>query len=261
MLPKAPYEELLEALPKQACLNIDETSHPENGQKMWNWVFRAPDFTAFSIASSRGAQVLEDVLGEECEALVGSDYYSSYRAYMNRAPITVQFCLAHLIREARYISQSYNKVIKNYGQRVLDGLKQIFKLIHRREKLPPDTFTRRLEKLRDQFLQMARRTQAGGEARTLAKRFRDHGKEYFTFITNPQIDPTNNVAERALRFCVIDRRITQGTRGSSGRKWCERIWTTLTTCAQNGHSAFGFIARAVQASFAGTEPPSLLALS
>jgi transposase len=44
---KAPYEELLEALPKQACRNIDETSHPENGQKMWNWVFRAPDFTAF----------------------------------------------------------------------------------------------------------------------------------------------------------------------------------------------------------------------
>ena len=175
--------------------------------------------------------------------------------------VIVQFCLAHLIREARFLSQSHDKVIKNYGQRVLDGLKKIFKIIHQREKIPPDTFRRRLQKERDRFLEMAKRTKAGGDARTLAKRFRKHGKEYDTFITNPQIDPTNNVAERALRFCVIDRRITQGTRGLSGRQWCERIWTTMATCAQKGHSAFSFITRAVQASFSSTEPPSLLALT
>ena len=256
-----PYQELFEALPDQECLNIDETSHFDNGQKMWNWVFRAPAFTVFTIEDSRGAKVLEDVLGKECEALLGSDYYSSYRAYMKRAPVLVQFCLAHLIREARFLSQSHNKVIKNYGQRVLDGLKQIFKIIHQREKIPPNTFRRRLEKARDQFLDMAKRTQAGGQARVLAKRFRKHGKEYFTFITHPQIDPTNNVAERALRFCVIDRRITQGTRGLSGQQWCQRIWTTMATCAQKGHSAFAFITRAVQASFSSTAPPSLLALT
>ena len=255
------YQELFDALPSQDCLNIDETGHKENGQKMWNWVFRAPDFTVFTIEESRGAKVLEDVLGVECEALLGSDYYSSYRAYMKDAPVTVQFCLAHLIREARFLSQSHDKVIKNYGQRLLDGLKKIFKIIHQREKIPPDTFRRRLEKERDRFLEMAKRTQAGGQARVLAKRFRDHGKEYFTFITQPQIDPTNNVAERAIRFCVIDRRITQGTRGFAGRQWSERIWTTMATCAQKGCSAFSFITRAVKASFSSTEPPSLLALT
>jgi transposase len=60
------------------------------------------------------------------------------------------------------------------------------------------------------------RTQAGGATAQLAKCFRLHGNEYFTFITQPDIEPTNNVAERALRFCVIDRRITQGTRGLNG---------------------------------------------
>ena len=255
-----PYQELWKALRQQKTLNIDETGHPENGQSLWNWVFRAPGFTLFTIEASRSAQVLKDALGTECEAVLGSDYYSSYRAYMKKAPVTVQFCLAHLIREARFIAQSQNKVIANYGQRVLDGLKSIFKIIHQREKIPPDLFRRRLERARDRFLQMARRTQAGGEAAVLAQRFRTHGREYFTFITQPDIDPTNNVAERAIRFCVIDRLITQGTRGRAGRQWCERIWTTLATCAQKGHRAFHFIREAVQANFSGTQPPSLLAL-
>jgi len=180
---ETPYLEVVKAVPGQKTLNIDETGHPENGQSLWNWVFRAPTFTCFTIETSRGAQVLEEILGVECEAVLGHDYFSSYRAYMNKAPVLVQFCLAHLIREARFIAQSQNQVIANYGQRVLDGLKSIFKIIHQREKIPPDTFRRRLEQERDRFLVMARRTQAGGEAATLAQRFRTHGREYFTFIT------------------------------------------------------------------------------
>jgi hypothetical protein len=43
------------------------------------------------------------------------------------------------------------------------------------------------------------------------------------YITCPSIEPTNNVAERALRFWVIDRYIMQGTRGRKGQQWCERF--------------------------------------
>ena len=34
---------------------------------------------------------------------------------------------------------------------------------------------------------------------------------YFRFITTPGVEPTNDLAEQAIRFVVIDRRITQGT--------------------------------------------------
>jgi transposase len=78
------------------------------------------------------------------------------------------------------------------------------------------------------------------------------------FITTPGVAPTNNAAEQAIRHVVIDRRITQGTRGTRGQRWSERIWTILATCAQQGRSAFEFIALAVQAAAAGTPAPSLL---
>lgn len=97
------------------------------------------------------------------------------------------------------------------------------------------------------------------EAQNLAKRFRLHGEAYFRFITTPGIEPTNNLAAQAIRFVVIDRVITPGTRSKQGRGWCERIWTVLATCSNQAYSAFEFIYNAVKAYFIPEEPiPSLL---
>ncbi len=95
-------------------------------------------------------------------------------------------------------------------------------------------------------------------AQNMADRFRKHGEAYFTFITTPGMDPTNNIAEQAVRFIVIDRHVTQGTRGLVGRKTAERLWTVVGTCQLQGRSAFNFILEAVHAYFHGQSPPSLL---
>ena len=72
------------------------------------------------------------------------------------------------------------------------------------------------------------------------------------------VEPTNNLAEQAIRFVVIDRLITQGTRSERGNRWCERIWTVIATCTQQGRSVFEYLEAAVGALFAGTDPPTLL---
>ena len=92
----------------------------------------------------------------------------------------------------------------------------------------------------------------------LAKRFETHGESYFRFITTPGIEPTNNLAEQAIRFVVIDRLVTQGTRSDRGDRWCERIWTVTATCAQQGRSVFEYLESAVSSWFAGEEAPTLL---
>ena len=81
---------------------------------------------------------------------------------------------------------------------------------------------------------------------------------YFRFVTTPGVEPTNNLAEQAIRFVVIDRRITQGTRSEEGNRWCERIWTVIATCTQQGRSVFDYLEAAVGAWFDKTEPPLLL---
>ncbi len=95
-------------------------------------------------------------------------------------------------------------------------------------------------------------------SRNIAARFEKHGASYFRFITTPGVEPTNNLAEQAIRFVVIDRRIIQGTRSEGVNRWCERIWTAIATCTQEGRSVFEYLEAAIGAWFAGTEPPMLL---
>ena len=95
-------------------------------------------------------------------------------------------------------------------------------------------------------------------AQNMAHRFRRHGAAYFTFITTPGMDPTNNVAEQAIRFIGIDRHVTQGTRSARGRTASERLWTILATCEVQGRSVFAFLHQALHALWYAEPPPSLL---
>jgi len=72
------------------------------------------------------------------------------------------------------------------------------------------------------------------------------------------IDPTNHLAEQATGFVVIDRHIRQRTRSEKGRRWCERIWTPVATCAQQVGEVFEFLLDSVEAYLSGTSAPSLL---
>src|SRR5438128_2028521 len=87
------------------------------------------------------------------------------------------------------------------------------------------------------------------EANNLARRLEKHGDSYIRFITTPGIEPTNNLAEQAIRFVVLDRHVTQGTRSETGQRWSERIWTVVATCAQQARSVFSFLHEAVAAFF------------
>jgi transposase len=259
------YAELFERLPGEAVLNVDETGHKENREKFWTWCFRAQCYTLFRIDKSRGAQVLIEVLGTEFNGVLGCDYFSAYRKYMRQCNVLVQFCMAHLIRDVKFLLTLPGREDQAYGRRLRDALRELFAVIHRRDQPSVGTrmtaagFQQALEAARRQVL-LAGMTRVPDtkHARNLAKRFRRHGAAYFRFITTPGIEPTNNLAEQAMRFVVIDRRITQGTRSEKGRRWCERIWTVIATCAQQGRVGFQFLLDSVQAHLSGDSPPSLL---
>jgi transposase len=252
------YGGLLARLPDEAWLNVDETGHKENGRSLWTWCFRAEPYTLFKIDPSRGSEVLIETLGREFNGVLGCDYFSAYHKYMKDFSVAVQFCLAHLIRDVKFLTTLTDKVTRNYGRRLLEALRKLFRVIHRREQMTAGQFQRAMEKARKAVLDVGRRAPPRTEARNLAERFRKHGEAYFRFITTPGVEPTNNLAEQAIRFVVIDRLITQGTRSENGRRWCERIWTLNATCAQQGRSAFAFLHESITAYLRGQPPPSII---
>ncbi|MEX2121587.1 MAG: IS66 family transposase [Pirellulales bacterium] len=255
---EAAYQQLLALLPEQDRLNVDETGLKEYTKRLWTWCFRAPLFTLFKIDPSRGSDVLLEVLGREFKGVLGCDYFSAYRKYMGECSVQLQFCLAHLIRDVRFLSEHPHSRTRAYGERVLQALRELFEVIHRREEYTAATFQTALENAgAELWAQAVYRVPGTKEARNLAKRFKKHGEAYLRFITTPGIEPTNNLAEQAIRFVVIDRQITQGPRGEGGRRWLERVWTTMATCAQQGRSAFEFLFEAVCQHFQGGTAPLL----
>jgi transposase len=254
-----PYQQLLEDLPAQARLNVDETSHKDNGELLWAWCFRAELYTLFKIDPTRSAEVLIGVLGEEFDGVLGCDCFSAYRRYMRECDARLQLCLAHLIREVKYLTTLPDAPTRGYGERLREALRGLFGVIHQRERLPAALFQSRLRAAR--ALVMRRATEGVPPTRAaanLAKRMEQYGESYFRFITTPGVEPTNNLAEQAIRFAVIDRRITQGTRGEAGQRWCERIWSVIATCAQQGRSVWEYLEAAVQAHFNDEGAPALL---
>src|ERR1700752_2016857 len=256
---EAAYQQLRDLLPEQERLNVDETGHKEYKQRMWTWCFRASLFTLFKIDPSRSSDVLIEVLGREFRGVLGCDYFSAYRKYMGECCVPLQFCLAHLLRDVRFLTEHPHSRTCAYGERVLEALRALFQVIHRREEYTAVAFQVALENAGDElWAQAVYRVPATKEARNLAKRFQKHGEAYLRFITTPGIEPTNNLAEQAIRFVVIDRHITQGSRSDGGRRWLERIWTTMATCAQQGRSVFEFLVEAIEPSLHGAAGPLLL---
>jgi transposase len=254
-----PYQELLERLPDEGRLNVDETGHKDWGDQLWTWCFRAELYTLFKIEPSRSADVLLDVLGREFDGVLGCDCFSAYRRYMRQCDVRVQFCLAHLIRDVKYLTTLPDRRDRAYGERLREALRHLFGVFHQREQLPAGEFRRQLQAAREEVLrQGTQAVPATAAAGRLAKRLEKYGECYFRFVTTPGVEPTNNLAEQAIRFVVLDRVVTQGTRSAAGDRWCERIWTVIASCAQQGRSVFEYLYAAVQAHFHKQGVPSLL---
>src|SRR3990172_6255304 len=91
----APYEELQAALPTQPVLNADETGHRTNAAKRWLWTLVASTFVFYTIATSRGSDVLRRLLGATFAGILGSDRLPAYLTY---AADRRQFCWSHFRR-------------------------------------------------------------------------------------------------------------------------------------------------------------------
>src|SRR6478609_2067769 len=144
-----PYEDLLNRLPDEAHLNVDETGHKQNRLRQWIWCFRAGLYTLFKIDPTRSGDVLIEVLGEEFDGVLGCDYFSAYRRYHREFGVVLQFCLAHLIRDVKFLTTLPDPRDRAYGEALRESLRDLFAVIHRREEWTEAEFRGRLEAARD----------------------------------------------------------------------------------------------------------------
>jgi transposase len=80
----------------------------------------------------------------------------------------------------------------------------------------------------------------------------------WTFARVEGVEPTNNVAERALRPVVLWRKGSFGSDSELGSRFAERLLTVVASCRQQGRHLLDFLVAAGEAALQGTAAPSLL---
>ena len=76
--------------------------------------------------------MLIEVLGAEFDGVLGCDYFSAYRRYHREFGVSLQFCLAHLIRDVKFLTTLPDAQDQAYGTRLREALRALFGVIHRR---------------------------------------------------------------------------------------------------------------------------------
>ncbi len=254
------YEEVAQFIRNAPIVGTDETGHKNPAYKSaWTWCQQTPEAVFFHISGSRASKVLIDILGKDYDGIITCDYFSANKKFIKLSNALVQYCWAHLIRDIKFLLTLSHKTLKRWAEKLLNILRKIFTLWKTRHSRHLGRYKKSISKLKKSFLQKVRRPPDHNEAINIKTRFVDGiDKCYFLFLEHEGVSPTNNLSEQAIRFVVIDRRITQGTRSWAGMRWCERAWTVVATCARHKRSVYEFFADAVNATYAGTPYPKLI---
>jgi transposase len=92
------------------------------------------------------------------------------------------------------------------------------------------------------------------DAGRLVRRLLQEMHSLWVFLAYYGVEPTNNRAERALRFGVLWRKQSLGTGSTKGNRWVERILSLKETCRLRARSTYTVRVDAVSSFFQGHQP-------
>ena len=248
------YNELARILPDQSNLAIDETPFRRGRLRTWLWTFVASSFTVFVLRPTRKAIVLTEIIGADFDGAINCDRAKMYFQYD-----TLQWCWAHLTRDFQALIDSSDNQLKRLGHDLMRETKKLFAEYARCRDgtINHATLRRNLQPVRKNVEGLLLRG-FGTAAHGMCKELYNHKEHLWTFLADPEVEPTNNASERSLRHGVIWRKLSFGTQSERGDRFVETMLTVIETCRKQGRSVLGFVTAAFHQTNTPTENQSLL---
>lgn len=232
------YEALREELRRSASVHVDETGWWLSGRGGWLWVVATEQATLYHVSRKRDASTLAAVLGERYAGVLVSDCLNLYDRY---PAVGKSKCVAHHLRA---IGEAQEKLPDSgFLRRMRRLLGAALRLHGWAERLPAAVYQRGVTSLEGQLTELLAPTYALKEEERIAQRFRRRREAIFTFLHQPEVAPTNNLAERQLRPAIITRKLSCGNKTERGARTWEVLTSLAATCRQRGQSFFELVAQ------------------
>jgi transposase len=241
-------EELIEELQYSEIIHLDETPWYEKGKYRWLWVAITTTIAVYHIGSRRKEELLRLI----SDAFVGwlvTDGYGAYSNYPKR-----QHCLAHLIRKAIALTQAVDQEVADLGQWLLEELRELIHTLATGDGGKDETDSNPARLYRVCRLATGVEHQ---KLKALANEILADWDAVVACFFHPQLPPTNNEAERALRHAVIARRISYGTRSTEGSLAYCSVLSIVETCRLRKVDPWSYIAMLLTQARRGIKHPPL----
>ena len=242
-----PHDAAIARLARKARVGyVDETPWYCRHTLQWLWSMVTDTVALYRIHAKRSQEAFGSLI-KDWRGILVSDGYGVYQAW---GPAR-QTCLAHLIRRARQLSQRRQGALAACGQVALKELRRLCQMAH----APPSGGQWQAWYAR--LCRLVRRYELrSDDAGRLVRRLRREMGSLWVFLNESGVEPTNNRAERALRFGVLWRKGSLGTASAKGNDWVQRSLSLRQTCRQLEQSSFSVLVDALEA-FMHDRPPDL----
>ncbi|VTR99348.1 Uncharacterized protein OS=Rhodopirellula baltica SH28 GN=RBSH_03510 PE=4 SV=1: DDE_Tnp_IS66 [Gemmata massiliana] len=98
----------------------------------------------------------------------------------------------------------------------------------------------------DRLLGLVSRPRAVPEYATLARHLRNPFEQWFAFVFDPRIEPTNWQAEQAIRPAVVNRKVWGGNRTAAGLRAQGVLMSVFETCHRQAHSVVDHVGQTLR---------------
>jgi len=226
------FEGIKEVVRSSPYVNVDETGWRVDGQNRWLWVFVTRDAVLYIIDETRSSKVINGVLGERYGGILGSDFFLAYN------PIACggkQRCLAHLLGDVKEIEEKNRFPLDSGDGRFCHDLKAILKEAiddwneYKKGNIGKGELAEEGDRIISRMIELIQIPVENPDTQRIRERIIKHDRELFLFLDNPEVEPTNNIAERQLRPNVIMRKITFGNRSEDGAEKHQIIMSIIQT--------------------------------
>jgi transposase len=219
---------ILDDVRASGVIGSDETGARIDGQNAWLWVVQTDTSAYYTIAPTRGAVVLDTLMGNAQPTVWVSDLA---KAQLKQPAVLRQICLAHQIRDLQYAIDLHRCA---WAYRFQALLGRAMRLGHQRDLIPPHAYGIQVVAIEHACDAVLKQVPRSPESQTLRQRFLLHRDHLFTFLSVPGVPPTNNASEQALRNSVIYRKVTGGFRSNWGASAYANVASVLETARRRG---------------------------
>lgn len=235
------YQFILGDLKTSQQIVPDETGWRIGGQPAWLHAAVGDRVTAYFIDSQRSAKVLQDAIGEDWSGTLTHDGWSSYGCQFAHA--IHQQCLGHVLRRARDLLATATRGAVHFPQHLIALFTEAIHLRneYHRGRATLDHMESQREIFDERLLKLVSVPRVVTAYQTFANHLLNHLEQWFPFVFEPRIEPTNWQAEQAIRPAVVNRKVWGGNRTPAGAKAQSILMSVLETCRRQAHGVVDYL--------------------